>query len=87
MKEEISVRQWQEKFRAGAFDHKDIYTQCKAGWYDWFCQDHALSGRLKKIARRPAQDKALQEKGGRQGVPGGAHCPDDGRAARAGAKY
>ena len=41
MKEEISVRQWQEKFRAGAFDHKDIYTQCKAGWYDWFCQDHA----------------------------------------------
>ncbi len=51
MKEEISVRQWQEKFRAGAFDHKDIYTQCKAGWYDWFCQDHALSGRLKKIAK------------------------------------
>ena len=53
MKEEISVRQWQEKFRAGAFDRKDIYTQCKAGWYDWFCQDHALAGWLKKIATTP----------------------------------
>lgn len=51
MREEISVRQWQEKFRAGAFDRKDIYTQCEAGWYDWFCRDEALANRLKKIAK------------------------------------
>lgn len=47
----LSVRQWQEQFRAGAFESKDVRTQVRAGWYDWFCGDEALSGRLKKIAR------------------------------------
>ena len=51
MPDELSVRQWQEQFRAGAFNLQDRYTQCRAGWYDWFCQDHALAGRLKKIGR------------------------------------
>ena len=51
MPDEISVRQWQEKFRAGAFSSPDSYTQCEAGWYDWFCRDEALAGRLKKISR------------------------------------
>ena len=50
-REEISARQWQEQFKAGAFNSSDIHTQCTAGWYDWFCQDHALAGRLKKIGR------------------------------------
>lgn len=51
MPDEISVREWQEKFRSGAFSAPDSYTQCQAGWYDWFCQDKALAGRLKKIGR------------------------------------
>ena len=49
--ERISVRQWQERFRAGAYESKDLKVQCAAGWYDWFCQDQALAGRLKKISR------------------------------------
>ena len=51
MRDELSVRQWQEQFKAGAFDSPDFATQCKAGWYDWFCNDEALAGRLKKLAR------------------------------------
>ncbi len=51
MREEISVRKWQEQFKAGFYDSPDIHTQCGAGWYDWFCQDKALAGRLKKIAK------------------------------------
>lgn len=51
MLNEMSVREWQDKFRAGAFNLSDRHTQCEAGWLDWFCQDHALAGRLQKIGR------------------------------------
>ena len=50
MREKISVGQWQTLYRAGAFDSRDRTVQCEAGWYDWFCRDEALAGRLKQIA-------------------------------------
>ncbi len=51
MREEVSVRQWQERFRAGMFESKATTVQCEAGWYDWFCRDEALAGRLKRISK------------------------------------
>ncbi len=50
MSENISVRQWQENFRDGAYNSSDFATQCKAGWYDWFCENSELADRLKELA-------------------------------------
>lgn len=51
MRDEMSVREWQEKFRAGEFEADDFQTQVQAGWYDWFCEDEELAERLKDIGR------------------------------------
>ena len=49
MKNNISIREWIEKFNNGEFDSKDFDTQVNAGWYDWFCKEQSLSNRLKKM--------------------------------------
>ena len=46
MSEMLSVRQWQDLFRSGAFQDRSRETQIRAGWYDWFCADSALAGRV-----------------------------------------
>ena len=51
MSNNISVREWQKLFQAGEFSDKDSATQICAGWYDWFCSDSALAGRLKQIGK------------------------------------
>lgn len=51
MPENVTVRQWQKLYLAGAFDRKGIAVQMDAGWYNWACSSNSLPSRLKKLAK------------------------------------
>lgn len=37
------------EFLRGDYDAADHDTQCKSGWYDWFCKDKALAAKTQKL--------------------------------------
>lgn len=50
MQNNISVREWTENYNDCQYDGKDVDTQIKAGWYDWFCRDSSLANKTEKMA-------------------------------------
>ena len=55
MEKEICIKEWIENYESGKYNSKDRHVQCEAGWYDWFCEDKSLFGRLKKLAPKVKQ--------------------------------
>lgn len=39
MLEQITLREWINRFNKGNYDSTDVETQCEAGWSDWFCRE------------------------------------------------
>ena len=49
MSKELSLRTWIPKFNLNEFESRDLETQIKAGWYDWFCKDESLANKTKRM--------------------------------------
>ena len=49
MREMITVREWIKRFNDGAYEADDFDTQVAAGWYDCFCEESELPGRLRTM--------------------------------------
>lgn len=59
----MTLRQWQIRYKNGEFNNPGRYTMCKAGWYDWFCNDSSLKNRLDKMAKIIIQIKDKKDGG------------------------
>jgi hypothetical protein len=42
----ITIRQWLERMAKRDWTDKSVSTAIDDGWYDWFCKDGSLTGRL-----------------------------------------
>ena len=76
---DMSIREFQRRFKNGDFKDSDFSVQCEAGWYDWFCSDKSLASRLVKLGNAVLK---LEHKGkvdlDKQYVFFKNNCPMDG---------
>lgn len=54
MKKEITIAKALKNFYDGKYDVNDRATQCKAGWYDWFCKEDLLGAKTGKLYNKLA---------------------------------
>ena len=54
MKKEITITKALKNFYDGKYDVNDRATQCKAGWYDWFCKEDLLGAKTGKLYNKLA---------------------------------
>jgi hypothetical protein len=45
----MTVREFIRRYEDGDFDRNNRDTMIAAGWYDWFCRDTGLKGRLDRL--------------------------------------
>lgn len=61
----LRLREFRERYLRGEFSDLSFATQVQAGWYDWFCPDSELAGRLKglwdEIISRITDERVLDE--------------------------
>lgn len=50
--DQITLREWYNKFQNGDFDKPDVETQIEAGWFDWFCKDEYLRGKTQILGKK-----------------------------------
>lgn len=49
---DISIREFLKNWDAGMYQSKDVSTQSKAGWYDWFCADTSLPRKTENLVKK-----------------------------------
>jgi hypothetical protein len=45
----MTVREFIRNYEGGAYESPDSGTMIAAGWYDWFCRDASLKGKLDRL--------------------------------------
>jgi hypothetical protein len=46
---DITVREFIRNYENGDYNSDDTDTMIAAGWYDWFCRDTSLKGKLDRL--------------------------------------
>ncbi len=50
--DKVTLGEWIKNYLEGKYSAPDVETQCKAGWYDWFCKKEILHKKTQKLAKK-----------------------------------
>jgi len=51
----MNINTFVGKFLDGQFEDASFETQCKAGWYDWFCKTESLRNKTRTLGKKVIQ--------------------------------